>query len=77
MVVDYSYHGKVYQNFNATQKHHASTAEASTSRTTTWDYIDEQLAQLPENAWDNSPTDGSYQHDHYLYGIPKRDCKTP
>ena len=28
------------------------------------------LRQFPENP--NSPTDGAAQHDHYLYGLPKR-----
>jgi hypothetical protein len=29
------------------------------------------LSQLPPDP--NSPTDGAAQHDHYLYGTPKRD----
>ena len=29
------------------------------------------LSQLPPDP--NSPTDGPAQHDHYLYGTPKRD----
>lgn len=28
------------------------------------------LEQFPDNP--NSPTDGAAQHDHYLYGTPKR-----
>lgn len=34
------------------------------------------LAWLAENASDNAdvPSDLSYQHDHYLYGVPKRDA---
>lgn len=30
-----------------------------------------KLAQYPVDA--NSPTDAAAQHDHYLYGTPKRD----
>jgi hypothetical protein len=38
-----------------------------------WDMIDEHMARLPDEVWENMPTDGSYQHDHYLYGTPKRE----
>ena len=29
-----------------------------------------KLSQLPDNP--DSPTDAAAQHDHYLYGLPKR-----
>jgi hypothetical protein len=28
------------------------------------------LEELPDNP--DAPTDGAAQHDHYLYGLPKR-----
>ena len=37
-----------------------------------WEKIRERADRLPVEAWENMPTDGSIQHDHYLYGIPKR-----
>jgi hypothetical protein len=40
---------------------------------TIWDKIDERMEQLPDKVWQDSPTDGSYQHDHYLYGTPKSE----
>jgi hypothetical protein len=40
---------------------------------TIWDKIDERMEQLPDEVWQDSPTDGSYQHDHYLYGTSKRE----
>jgi Protein of unknown function (DUF2281) len=40
---------------------------------TIWEKIDEQMEALPDEVWEDSPTDGSYQHDHYLYGTPKRE----
>lgn len=40
---------------------------------TIWEKIDELMAQVPDKEWENVPTDGSYQHDHYLYGTPKRE----
>ena len=34
--------------------------------------IEELRKTLPADAWEGSPTDGSLNHDHYLYGAPKR-----
>ena len=34
--------------------------------------IDEINASLPADTWENVPTDGSLNLDHYLYGAPKR-----
>jgi hypothetical protein len=28
-------------------------------------------AQIPKEEWAKLPRDGSYNHDHYLYGTPK------
>lgn len=39
---------------------------------TLWGEIDEIVALVPEDAWDEVPTDGAANHDHYLYGAPKR-----
>ncbi len=38
-----------------------------------WEKIREPMAEVPDEEWDKMPTDGSYQHDHYLYGAPKRE----
>ena len=40
---------------------------------TIWEEIDEHMAKVPDEVWEKVPTDGSYQHDHYLYGTPKRE----
>ena len=37
--------------------------------------IEEIMSQLPKEAYEGYPTDGSLNHDHYLYGAPKRDQK--
>lgn len=37
-----------------------------------WDTIREIAAGVPDEAWDAVPTDLAEQHDHYLYGTPKR-----
>ncbi|HUK89628.1 MAG TPA: hypothetical protein VLZ81_04445 [Blastocatellia bacterium] len=38
-----------------------------------WDEIAAISADLPDEAWADVPVDGADQHDHYLYGTPKRD----
>ena len=38
-----------------------------------WEIITELSAQVPMEEWEKLPTDGAEQHDHYLYGSPKRD----
>lgn len=39
---------------------------------TLWDAIQGIVKDVPDEVWDRLPTDGSEQHDHYLYGSPKR-----
>lgn len=34
--------------------------------------IDELMSDLPDEVLDRLPVDGAAQHDHYIYGIPKR-----
>jgi hypothetical protein len=37
-----------------------------------WEVVEEVNADLPSDTWDNVPTDGSVNLDHYLYAAPKR-----
>lgn len=37
-----------------------------------WEIIAELSAEVPMEEWAKLPTDGAEQHDHYLYGSPKR-----
>ena len=37
-----------------------------------WEVVDKINASLPADTWENVPTDGSINLDHYLYGAPKR-----
>jgi Arc/MetJ-type ribon-helix-helix transcriptional regulator len=37
-----------------------------------WERILERSAAIPDEEWDKLPTDLAEQHDHYLYGAPKR-----
>ena len=37
-----------------------------------WELIEEENRAIPPETWDVLPTDLSEQHDHYVYGTPKR-----
>jgi hypothetical protein len=37
-----------------------------------WEVVNEINAGLPADTWENVPTDGSINLDHYLYGAPKQ-----
>lgn len=37
-----------------------------------WEMVEELLKAIPQEVQDSLPTDGSEQHDHYIYGTPKR-----
>lgn len=38
-----------------------------------WEIIEEISSQAPPGTWDDVPTDGSLNHDHYLYGARKKN----
>ena len=37
-----------------------------------WEEILEMTADVPDEVWDKLPVDLAEQHDHYIYGTPKR-----
>lgn len=37
-----------------------------------WEIADDLLSDIPEEAFEELPTDGATQLDHYIYGTPKR-----
>lgn len=37
-----------------------------------WEEIEELTASIPEEEFLKLPVDGAEQHDHYIYGTPKR-----
>jgi Arc/MetJ-type ribon-helix-helix transcriptional regulator len=41
-----------------------------------WERILERSAGIPDEEWDKLPVDGAEQHDHYLYGTPKRPASS-
>jgi hypothetical protein len=50
----------------------ASSERTSVDRRSIWEVVDEINAGLPADTWENVPTDGSINLDHYLYGAPKK-----
>jgi hypothetical protein len=38
-----------------------------------WQIAEEISARVPLEEWEKLPADGAEQHDHYLYGSPKKD----
>jgi hypothetical protein len=37
-----------------------------------WQMVEELLKDIPVEDLERMPTDGSEQHDHYIYGTPKK-----
>lgn len=50
----------------------STAAPDETSAKPIWEVIEELSARVPAEDWRSVPTDGAAQHDHYLYGAPKR-----
>jgi hypothetical protein len=44
----------------------------SADRRPIWEIVEEVNAGSPADTWENVPTDGSINLDHYLYGAPKQ-----
>jgi len=45
----------------------------STGRRPVWETITERMKAVPAEAFERLPRDGASEHDHYLYGSPKRN----
>lgn len=43
-----------------------------TEHQTIWDMVKDIIEEVPKEAWDELPTDGSINVDHYLYGHKKK-----
>src|SRR6266436_2128967 len=50
----------------------ADQTEPAQARKPIWERILERSAAIPDEEWDKLPVDSAEQHDHYLYGTPKR-----
>ena len=48
-------------------------AEQQPSSPSIWERINTITRQVPDEVWEQIPIDGAEQHDHYLYGTPKKE----
>ena len=46
---------------------------AATQRKPIWEAIEENMSDVPPEEFARLPKDGASEHDHYLYGHPKRN----
>jgi hypothetical protein len=52
---------------------HAIEAGTPSRRRHISDVILEKMSKVPPEIMATMPKDGASQHDHYIYGLPKRD----
>jgi len=52
-----------------------ATSPAPAKRIPIWEVAAELRKNVPEEEWTKLPVDGAAQHDHYIYGTPKRSTK--
>jgi Arc/MetJ-type ribon-helix-helix transcriptional regulator len=50
----------------------ANQPAAPPTRKPIWEVAEELSKNIPPEEWDKLPVDGASQHDHYIYGTPKR-----
>jgi Arc/MetJ-type ribon-helix-helix transcriptional regulator len=53
----------------------SAVGKAATAQKPIWEVIEEENRSIPPEVWDALPTDLSAQHDHYIYGTPKRPAE--
>jgi Arc/MetJ-type ribon-helix-helix transcriptional regulator len=56
----------------AEKKQPAAGEPAPSAQKPIWEVIEEENRSIPPEVWDALPADLSEQHDHYIYGTPKR-----
>jgi Arc/MetJ-type ribon-helix-helix transcriptional regulator len=49
--------------------------QAASSSKPIWEVAAEIRQGIPKEEWAKLPPDGAAQHDHYLYGTPKRPAR--
>jgi Arc/MetJ-type ribon-helix-helix transcriptional regulator len=55
-----------------TRQEPAARPPSTEARKPIWEVFEEITASIPEEEWARLPADGAEQHDHYIYGTPKR-----
>jgi hypothetical protein len=59
----------------ADARYDAAAKPPAPARKPIWERVLERSAAIPDEEYDKLPTDLSEQHDHYLYGTPKRPAQ--
>ena len=76
---DYQIQGEsidfILDQLKAKLKNHFTTQTATEARNSRpiWELAQEITSDMTEEEIAQLPIDGSEQHDHYIYGIPKRN----
>ena len=50
----------------------SAAAGAAATQKPIWEIAADLRTSVPEEEWAKLPVDGAEQHDHYIYGTPKR-----
>ncbi len=50
----------------------ASQQQPTEAHKPIWEVIEDENRSIPQEVWDALPADLAEQHDHYIYGTPKR-----
>jgi hypothetical protein len=56
----------------AETRQHAAPPPQAEARKPIWEVAADIRRSIPEEEWAKLPPDGAEQHDHYIYGTPKR-----
>lgn len=59
------------ENMKTSEREH-SAASSSRPQKHIWDIAEELFGEIPDEELAQLPPDGAAQHDHYIYGLPKR-----
>jgi hypothetical protein len=54
------------------QMEQPATPTPANAHTPIWEEFEDIAATIPTEEWRKMPVDGAEQHDHYIYGSPKR-----
>lgn len=54
------------------REHRQARQDAANGARPIAEIIDELMSDVPDEVLDRLPVDGAAQHDHYIYGTPKR-----
>ena len=52
---------------------YAHSRLASADQRPIWEMVEERMKAVPPEVFERLPHDGASEHDHYLYGSPKRN----